>query len=149
MKYITCAAFDVSKVNGFVEERVGSSVETLDLPSVAIWDCSVVVVDLVEGCDAVSQVVVVKSVNLALEVALTWNEWIGDAVLVGDVALAIPGWAKSRLSYQILVVHAGTQITIENEDLLAWCIELELVLVHEVTEALRLHVIDVKCGYQA
>ena len=99
MKYITCAAFDVSKVNGFVEERVGSSVETLDLPSVAIWDCSVVVVDLVEGCDAVSQVVVVKSVNLALEVALTWNEWIGDAVLVDFVVLANTGWEKSGLSY--------------------------------------------------
>ena len=103
MKYITCAAFDVSKVNGFVEEscicRVGSSAETLDLPSVATWDCSVVVVNLVEGCDAVSQVVVVKSVNLALEVALTWNEWIGDAVLVDFVVLANTGWEKSRLSY--------------------------------------------------
>ena len=77
MKYITCAAFDFSKVTALVEESRVISVETsvmvLELPSVATWDCSVVVVNLVKGRDAVSQVVIVKSVNLALEVALSWN----------------------------------------------------------------------------
>lgn len=118
--------------------------EVLELPSVATWDCSVVVVNLIEGCDTVSQVVVVKSVNLTLEVALTWNEGIREAVLVGDVVLANACWEKFRLSYQILVEHAGTQITIENEDLLAWCVELVIVL--ELAEALGLYVVDVKCG---
>jgi len=145
VKYITCAAFDVSKVTVPVEDRwvlrVSTAVEVLTLPSVATWDRSVVVVNLVEGCDTVSQVVVVKSVNLTLEVALTWNEGILDAVLVSDVVLANAGWEKFGLSYQILVEHAGTQITIENEDLLAWCVELVVVL--ELTEALGLHVVDI------
>ena len=121
--------------------------EVLESPSVATWNRSVVVVNLVERCDTVSQVVVVQSVDLTLEVALTWYEGAGDAVLVGDVVLANARREESGLSYQFLVIHAGTQITIELEDLLAWCIELVVVL--ELTEALGLHMVDVKCGYLA
>ena len=93
MKYITCAAFDVSKVTVSIEEIrvlqwVFTAVDVLESPSVATWNRSVVVVNLVERRDTVSQVVVVQSVNLTLEVALTWHEGARDAVLVGNVVLA-------------------------------------------------------------
>ena len=92
MKYVTCAAFDVSKMASLVKEirvqRVGIGVEVLKSSPMAARDHPVVIVKLLDGRDAVRQAMVVKCVDLALEVALTWNERTGDAVLIVDVVCA-------------------------------------------------------------
>ena len=103
MEYVSCAAFDVSKVASYVKERwvfrVDTGVKVLELSPVATWDRSVVVVNIIDDRDAVRQAVVVKSVNLALKVALTWNERTGDAVLIVDVVGSAIGSQKTIVNY--------------------------------------------------
>lgn len=141
MEHVSCAALDLTEVTALVEEggvlRVGPGVQVGEPPSVAAGDLPVVVVKVIGDGDAVGQAVVVEGIYLALEVALTWNERAGDAVLVVDV-----GGTSVSESDKVRIVSAGAQLWIEIVD--SFSGRVELVVVSDVAEALRLDVVDVK-----
>ena len=143
MEHVSWAALDLTEVTALVEEggvlRVGPGVQVGEPPSVAAGDLPVVVVKVIGDGDAVGQAVVVEGIYLALEVALTWNERAGDAVLVVDVGVSQTSVSESD---KVWIVSAGAQLWIEIVD--SFSGRVELVVVSDVAEALRLDVVDVK-----
>ena len=80
---------------------------------------------------------VLNRIDLALKVAFPRNQRACNAILIWDLIFVVV-----NVLDDIWVEDTSTQFLVEVEDIFSWCIELVVVL--ELAEALRLNMIDKK-----